>query len=170
MSQEILCAVCGDPLVEGTWATIVRWNLPLDTPIYKSYLWRVERHKGKLVLVAQDTYQVLPITPDTASELGVIQPSNALSILDYPSQWQAWRADGWGIYFMDTFDNGIMICANSKKLYYTNRISGEDFAECLRTPGGIERFLMTSLQSANKATQRKRPDQFPANGSILTTE
>lgn len=154
MAQEILCAVGGDVLVEGTWACIVRWDHPEDTPIYRSFLWRVERRKTKLVLVAQDTYKVLQITEEVASHIRVIQPSTVVSILDYPSQWRAWRAAGWGVYFTDTFDDGIMINAK-KRVSYSCRISGEDFAECLRTPGGMEEFLMNSLQSANQPWRRK---------------
>jgi HTH-type transcriptional regulator/antitoxin HipB len=159
MAQEILCAIGGEPLLEGTWAGVIRWNHPEDTPLYESFLWRVEWRQGKLVLVAQDTYQVLPITEDVAGHLGVIHPSRVVSILDYPSQWQAWRADGWGVYFMDTFDDGIMICAHGKRLFYTNRISGEDVAECLRTPGGMEELLMANLHSANESGQRKHVSQ-----------
>lgn len=154
MPQEILCDLGGSALVEGAWATVVRWSHPQDTPIYQSYLWRVERRKGKLVLVAQDTYKVLPLTQDTALEIGVVDPSKVVSITDYPSQWQAWRAAGWGIYLMDTFDDGIMICAKNR-ISYGCRISGEDFAECLRTPGGMEEFLMKSLSRANQPVQRK---------------
>ena len=109
------------------------------------------------MLVAQDTYKVLQLTHEVANQLGVIQPSKVVSITDYPSQWQAWRAAGWGIYLMDTFDDGIMICANNR-VFYNCRISGEDFAECLRTPGGMEEFLMNAL---HRAKPPRRPRASP---------
>jgi hypothetical protein len=158
MASEIFCDLLGKPLLEGAWAEAVRWEYQDGTPIQRSYLWRVELRRNRRYLVAQETQQVLLLTSDRAKQVVVIQPSCVVSIYDYPSQWQAWRNNGWGVYLMDTFNKGIMISALRRRTIFTCRISGEDFAELLRTPGGMEEFLMTSLQSAGRP-RRKRSVQ-----------
>jgi len=144
MDQEIFCAALGEPLVEGVWVYPARWGFPDGEPIQRSFLWRVELRRRQRVLVAQDTGQVLRLTAELAAYLGVIHPSNAVSITDYPSQWKAWR------------DDGIMLSAHSRRGTYTCRIGGNDFLELLRTPGGMEKFLMENLHSANQPTPRKK--------------
>ncbi|MBW3128874.1 hypothetical protein [Hymenobacter profundi] len=170
MAQEIFCAALGEPLVEGVWVYPARWGFPDGEPIQRSFLWRVELRRRQRVLVAQDTGQVLRLTAELAAYLGVIHPSHAVSITDYPSQWKAWRDDGWGIYIMDACDDGIMLSARSRRGTYTCRIEGNDFLELLRTPGGMEKFLIENLHSANRPIPRKKAKPLQPRSSSAQRE
>jgi hypothetical protein len=90
----------GEGLWPGMWVHPWGWGCKREKPLLLDacYLWRVEQHKGVLLLAGQGVNVLLQLTHELAKDCILINEPAGDLLAAYPAEWTALRRTGWGVY------------------------------------------------------------------------